>query len=330
MGVRALRFLQLGKETTAGTAVAATTIWRGLGTIQDAREVVFPQEDVGFYGGVDRTYIPRLVATLDMDSVPATFEQLPYLLEGGVKLVNTGTQDSTGSGYVYTYTFPTTAANTIRTFTIEGGDDVQAEEMEYAFVSDFGLAGAGGEAVMMTATWQGKQVTNTTKTGSLGLPVVEDVLFGNTSLYIDAASGTMGTTQVSQLIMAFDLSVRTGITPVYGADGLGFMVHQFSMPEIMLNATFLHNAPAVTEKGNWRNQTARQIRLDINGTALTTAGNFTTKKVRIDLAGKWESFDKIGEQDGNDIIAATFRARYNATAAKYAEIKVVNQLTVLP
>jgi hypothetical protein len=58
---------------------------------------------------------------------------------------------------------------------------------------------------------------------------------------------------------------------------------------------------------------------------LTTAGTFTTKKVRIDLAGKWESFDKIGEVNGNDIVTGTFRAGYNPTAAKFAEIKVVNQ-----
>ena len=44
-GSRALRKIQLGKETTAGIAVAATTLWRGMGTVKDNREVVFPEED---------------------------------------------------------------------------------------------------------------------------------------------------------------------------------------------------------------------------------------------------------------------------------------------
>ncbi len=56
-GARALRKLQFGKETTAGTNVDATTIWRGMGTIKDEREVVFPAEDVGILGGTDRSYI---------------------------------------------------------------------------------------------------------------------------------------------------------------------------------------------------------------------------------------------------------------------------------
>ena len=46
-GIRALRKLQYGKETTAGTAVAATAVWRGIGTIQDNLETVFPAEDIG-------------------------------------------------------------------------------------------------------------------------------------------------------------------------------------------------------------------------------------------------------------------------------------------
>jgi len=89
--------------------------------------------------------------------------------------------------------------------------------------------------------------------------------------------------------------------------------------------TFEHNSTAVAEKLNWRNQTPRLLRINCDGNALTTAGTFNNKTLRIDLAGKWEKFEKIGESDGNDIINATFRAGYDSTAAKFAEIKVVNE-----
>ena len=75
-GSRALRKLQLGQEGTAGTAVAATAIWRGMGTIHDIREVVFPEEDVGYIGGTDRSYIARYWSELSMPEVEATFEQI--------------------------------------------------------------------------------------------------------------------------------------------------------------------------------------------------------------------------------------------------------------
>lgn len=63
---------------------------------------------------------------------------------------------------------------------------------------------------------------------------------------------------------------------------------------------------------------------------MATAGTYTNKTLIIDLAGMWEKFDKLGEDNGNDIIEADFRVAYDATAAKYAEIKVVNELASLP
>ena len=71
--------------------------------------------------------------------------------------------------------------------------------------------------------------------------------------------------------------------------------------------------------------------MNFPGSTLVTAGTgFTTKVLRIDLAGKWEKFEKLGEENGNDILTGTFRSRYNATEAAFAEIKVVNELATVP
>ncbi len=333
-GIKALRKLQLGRESTAGTAVAATTRWRGLGTIEDAREVSFPEEDVGILVGVDRTYIAKLAAALTMDEVEATFEQLPHILEAGVKTVSPTTD--TGSAYIYTYDFPTTAQNTIKTYTIEGGDNQQAEEMEYSFVKSFSLTGQAGEALMMSADWIGRQVTNTSFTASTDAPIptVDEILFSKGTLFVGDDTDTFGTTDqlLSNTLLAAELQVETGLMEVYAADGqLYFSTHKQAMPEITLNLTFEHDSNSVTEKTNWRNETARIIRLRFDGPALSSTGTlYDTKRLLIDLCGKWESFEKIDEQDGNDIIVANFRARYNATQAKLGTITVVNELSALP
>ena len=88
-GIRSLRKLTLGRESVAGTPVNATTYWRGVGTIEDTRVVTFPEEDVGYISGLDRSYQPALGALLAMESTPATFEQVLHILEAGVKLVGT-------------------------------------------------------------------------------------------------------------------------------------------------------------------------------------------------------------------------------------------------
>jgi len=327
MGIKALRKVLLGLETTAGTAVAADTIWHGTGSIEDQREVIFPDEDIGYISGKDRNYIPKVEAGVVFDATPATFEGLPVILSAGVKNVVTGVTDTGGSGKVYTYTFPTTTANSIKTWTIEAGDDQQAEEVEYAFVESFELSGNGGEALQMSANWKGRQVSKCTFTTPVTTPAtVEEILFGKGKLYIDEVGGTIGSTEKSNTLLGMSLSVNTGWIAKYAADGqLYFSWAQSTKPEVLLNVTFEHNATAVAEKDAWKAKTARQLRLKFEGNALTTAGTFTYKTLIIDLAGKWESFDTIGDMNGNDIVTGTFRAGYDATAAKFAEIKVVNE-----
>jgi hypothetical protein len=330
-GVKSLRRIQLGQETTAGTAVASTALWRGQGVIEDQRELNFVEEDIGFFSGADRSYISKFVGALSMPDTPATFEQVGYILAAGVKDVTTGTADTGGSGKIYAYTFPTSALNSVQTFTVEGGDNQQEEEMYYSFVESFALTGAGGEALMLNANWLGRQVQNGTFTTQPATPTVEDILFSKGKLYIDAAGGTIGSTQVSSTLLSMSLSVDTGILPKWTADGsLDFNFHQFTRPEVTLELTYEHNASAVTEKTAWRNETARLIRLDFEGSTLTTAGSSHTVKVlRIDLAGKYESFAALSDQDGNDTVTATFRGLYNATASTFGEIKVVSEVSPL-
>ena len=119
-GSRALRKLQFSLETTAGTNVAATTIWRGMGVIKDEREVVFPEEDVGILGGTDRSYIASYWSELALDAVETTFEQVPYVFEAGVQQVQTGSTDTGGSGKIYSYAASITSQNTTGTYSWEG------------------------------------------------------------------------------------------------------------------------------------------------------------------------------------------------------------------
>ena len=321
----------MGRETTAGTATTATTLWRGMGVLLDARTVEFPEENIGILTGVDRSYTPKLDASISFDSVPATYQQILHILEAGV-LTATPTTDGTGSDRIYTYNVATTAAPTIKTYTLEGGDNQQAEKMEYGFVESFSLEGATGEALMMSADWKGRQITNATYTASIAVPAVEEILFSKGKLYSDTTTSGFGITQLTDTLLAATLEMKTGIIQKWTADGnIYFSFHQFTQPEITLNVTFEHNTNAVAEKTNWRNGTTRALQLLFTGSAFTTAGTtYSVHTLKINLAGKWESFDALGEQDGNDIYDATFRVGYNAQLAQAAQFIVVNQLTAVP
>ena len=330
-GIRALAKTQIGLETTAGTAVASTRIWRGpVAMPEDAREFAFVEENVGYLGGTNRSNVAKVLANVAFPETEATFEQLPVILMCALQNTTAGVSDGAGSDYVYTYTYPTTSKNTIRYLTIEGGDDQRVDEVEYAFVDEFTIKGAAGEPVTMEASWIGRQVTDAefTTTG-VTLPLVEEMNFGKSFLYIDSVAGTHGGTVKSNTLLGFSYQSKSGWIPVFTPAGTGLFfdfAKYVGNEEPKLEITFEHDGSAETEVAAQRAETPRLIRLDINGSTLATAGTaFTTKKVRFDLAGKWESFAKIDEQNGNDIVTGVYAVRYDETAAWRGVIRVVNE-----
>ena len=330
-GSRTLRKLQLGDESVQGTPVAASAIWRGRGTILDRRDVVHVEEDVGVIGGTDRSYIARIWSELELEEVEATFEQLPYLFEMGVS-AETPTQDGAGSDYIYNYLAPTTAKNTIKTYTFEGGDDIQAEEFDYGYASEIVLSGEGQGALMMAAAVRGRETTNTTFTGGLTLPSVEEILFNSGKLYIDDSGGTVGSTQVSDLLLGMNLTWNTGLQHWWAVDGsLDWNRLKQVDDEIILELTYEHTSDAVTEKGKYRSNDVRLMRLLFEGSDVASAGTTYSKKTLIiDLSGTYEEWSNLDENEGNDIVTATLRVRQNDTDSLKADVTIVNELSALP
>lgn len=328
-GIKPLRKIQLGKEATPGTPVPATTIWRGMGTIDDQREVKIVQEDVGLLTPSSRSYTSKLLGAIDFDDVEFTFEQFPHILEACLLGGQTPAADGTGTDKIWTYPYPTTAIPTLKHYTIEGGDNQQAERIEYGYVDSFGLSGKSQEAIMMKASWYGRQVSKNAFTAALTVPSVAQCMFGAAKLYIDPA--VFGTTLKSLTLMAFELSVKTGITPAFPSDNLYYSFVKRNYPEVTLKVTFEHDGTAVAEKDAWIAETDRCIQIKAEGPAVQTPGTLYQKKtVLINTAGKWTKFDKIGEQDGNDIVQGTLTGGYVAGVTGMGSIVVVNELTTLP
>jgi len=415
-GTKAMRKIQLGVETTPGTPVPATALWRGVGVLEDLRQIIFPKEDIGIGPGADRSYLASLGGKLTLAPIEETFEQGPYLFEMGAKKLGTGVADGAGSGKIYSYPFWTTPANkltqpTLGIRTVEAGDDMGVEIMEFGFADTITLDGKGDGGWMMSGTLMGRQltavavlnaatiafdnthhitdsasgfkvangfsasmivkvlgstsndgiytvtaradgqltVTETTATEAAGntisvaqyftggptgltVPTVEDIAFGNTKLFIDLVGGTIGTTQVTNSLLSCTVNIKTGIMGKDTGDGNLYFNHLEFVPEdITVKMSFLYNGNSQAERAAFRAQTPRLIRIRSLGSLLTTAGTIYTNKTRdIDLAGKWEKWDPIGEQNGSDIISGTFHAKYNSTAAKYCVVTYVNQLASLP
>ncbi len=339
-GIKALRQIQMSREvsTSQGSPSTDFTVWRGLGTLEDTRETTFVEEDIGVFGGVDRTYVAKTGAQINIESTPATFEQLPHILDAAVKLATPTTDAS--SAQIRTYAFPISTSDAVsstdlQTYSFKVGDNNEVEQAGFGYVSEFTLSGSAGEALMMEAVYQTREAT-TDNDGfaTVSIPDVEEILFSKGKLYIDEPGGTMGATQKSNTLLSAELKVTTGWMGINTGDGrTDFSFIKQVQPEIILTVTFEHDGTAAAEKSAWRTGTARQVRLTFEGDALgtTDAGApYDKKTLVISLAGKWEKFDPMEDQDGDNVVTGTFRARYNATCAKFAEIVVVNELAVMP
>ena len=197
------------------------------------------------------------------------------------------------------------------------------EEFGFGFVRSMSLTGSAGQALMMSAEIVGRQVESDTFTAGVAIADVEEILFSKGKLYIDNVGAFPATTPISNQLLGMSLSINTGWLPVYTADGnLYFSFIKQTTPEVTLQITFEHDTTAVAEKAAWRAQTPRIISLVLTGS--------DGKELAIDIAGKWASFDVLGEQNGNDIVSGTFIGSYNSTVGGMFQVAVTNLLAALP
>ncbi len=334
-GVTALEKIQLGVESTAGTAVAATTIWRGKGSLEYDDEVVRVDDSIGVAMPTNRVYKPKLGAKVTFDPVEATFQQIPYIFEAGVA-AEVASQDGAGTDYIYAYAMPTTAMNTLNTFTLEHGNNVQAREMEYSFVESFKISGNAQEGVMMEASWVGRQSTDASFTGALSAPALvagDHIVFGGSNLYIDAVGGTIGTTEVTKTLLSFELDVTTGYRakPTNLAKYFDFHYWDRGSYSATLKLVFEHNTNSEGQVDLYEALTPRLFRLLFTGNAVGTPGTtYSNMTFIIDTAGYYMSNPTMSDIDGNQMWEMEIDCTYDSTATQGLSFIVVNELTALP
>ncbi len=331
-GRRSLRKLQFYREATPGTTSSATYIFRGIGTILDNIKVDRVSEDIGIIGGTTRTNVPMKGGTLAISQTPATFEGILHILEMCIKTA-TPSADGAGTDFIYTYAFPTTSGNTVKTYSIEGGDDNEAERIAYSHGVDFTLSGNGRTAYQLQANIKGRAPALTTFTGGLSLAAVNNMNFGMTKIYQDAIGGTIGTTIKSNTVRGVNFKYATGIEAKDTADGrLDFSFIQGTDYVATCDLEFEHDSIAAAQKVLWRAQTPVLLQIKIEGSANfgTPGTTYSVPTVKINLPGYWSSFEKIGEANGNDIVTGHFVSAYDPTAAAAGSIIVAAELATVP
>lgn len=348
-GRKELRSIRLKSETTNGSPVAPRFLWRGNGEMpKDDREIVFVEQQVGIFGGVDDTYTPKLMAHLDLADTEATFEQLPDLFmmaglgtSGGGNRAGSA-QGASGSSVIFTLPVPTSSGPITYSYTAEAGDDAEAEFIPYVLADEIKLSWKGGEAMKVSASLMGRYVQRTNAVGSFSavgtLPSVEYILSSGSVWLTPSGSGFGTGLMPSGNLLEGELTFKPVWTPKFPVDSGTTYFHTavFTGMEIEGQFTFEHQATgtysgagSTGQKQKYRDMLPQLARLEWPGSTITEGTTITNKLLRIDLPIKYSEIEALDDIDGNDVLSMSFLSKYNVNtaAAGRGTVTIVRQGT---
>lgn len=350
-GRKELRSIRLRAETSPGNRGSPRYLWRGVGeTVEDQREVVMVEEQVGIFGGTDRSYIPKLMAQIELAETEATFEQLGDILLMAGLGTNGGNwagsaQGASGSTVVQTLIIPAAASFPNYSYTVEAGDSEPgggngwAEVVEYGLADEVSLTFDGGDALKVSATLVGRQGTATNALGTFTnagtLPTVEVILASRGSAWLTPVGSGWGTGQVpAGNILKGELTLKPKWARKFPVDAGQIYFHTavFAGMDIEGKLTLEYQATgsysaagSIGQMEKFRGEVPQLLQMTWRGGTITEGTTYENKELTIRLPIKYTEVSALDDMDGNDVREFTFVSKYNeaTSAAGRGSITVV-------
>jgi hypothetical protein len=218
-GERSLHIVQVGRETTHGTAVPATVRLPGFSTgittldrapskvNEDFGSLALNQAGRGYYG-VRLAKLPYK-GNLNFEDC---IRYLGAFIEGGI---TTPTTVTTGV-YSWAYLSDTTA-DSLDSLTIEEGDNINAYQMPFALgeslkLSFNALASPGSSPWQVEASFIGRDKIPHAFTSAVSVPAGVETAMGHlTRAYLGTTATAFASLSEQVGLLAFDLTIPTGV-----------------------------------------------------------------------------------------------------------------------
>jgi hypothetical protein len=325
---------QAGVESTRGTNVAATRkVYAQITPSYTKALMDFSDTTATFFDRRRPAYGREKIAFSAKDI--CTFEDLAWWAQFFVKGGVTGVADA-GTPIAYTYTYaPSTATDDLKSMTLEFNESGNPYETAQVMVKTATLRmDADNDSEpgwMIDLELMGRDWATTTFTAALTDRATEVILARGTKLYIDAAGGTIGTTQKTGSLINASITFDTGIHyKAFAEDITGYAPNKVGRGAYRVDAQFTFEFDSDTEFANYRSTDAvpRLIQLQRDGTQIH-GSSATNKSLKVNLYNLiWNSWAR-SDREGN--LTATFGGAgfYDATNAKLVELIIVNALSTL-
>lgn len=284
---------EMGKETTAGTAVAST---RQMYFNEDSRLAREREPRPKRFSTGSRDNIRAM--TLGPEKVsgqvalPMSASEIIELLLITIK----GAVTPTGAGSAKLWTF--TPSATLDAATMRWHDGARPWMAAGLRGDKLKIAGSVKGDNLVTCELFGMSMIQQALTGSLAARVPDFIEGWESKIYLDAFAGTPGSTAVTGELINWDVEISNGLARKYWANNTQAAGAVTPSP-IEINAKLLFEAApaaALTEYGNWDAVTKRLVRLEFGQNEVISGAD--KKFVTVDIPGAWDAVD-LGQTDEN-------------------------------
>jgi hypothetical protein len=320
------QLLQVGRETTPGTAVAANKLLPSLmlttgidGTFTEVRSsgYKYPADEV----------IGKEWATSKISGAP-TYDELTYLLASVLMRPTPATVETTGRAW--TFAPSSSSEDTVATYTVEQGSAVRAGKYAYGIVTELSLKG-DREKVEVSGSMMGTLYTDgiTLTAAPTAVPLVP-MFPKEFDVFIDPDSGDLGTTKMTR-VLAWEVNIRNRFGPLWVVDSskTSWLAHIEQPIDASVKLTMEADAQGMGLLTQMRNSALRFMRL--SAVSPTLAGDTAEPYSMVwDFALNVKGTPKeISDKDGVYALDWEFGIVHDGTWGKAHECVLTNVTTAL-
>lgn len=318
--------VQLGVETTAGSAAAANKLLQSV-EIQPGISL-----ETKSYRAMGHKFPSLIVPTKEgmqaKISGAATYTELVYLLSSLLSYAAPAQQGGT-IAYLWTFAPSTTAADTVKTFTVEQGSSVRAHKFTYGQVTELEIAFSRA-GIDVSGNMIGRKLAdNISMTATPTALELVPVLPEDVDIYLaDTAAGLNSATALARAIsVSWKMGGRFGpFYPLASSGSAGFAGVVEKEPKLTCKLLMEADAEGMGLLTTARAGDSKFLRIKALGDLIASTYYY---KLQIDAALKVEGVGEFRDEDGIYALEWEFSGVHDATWGKSTQISIINKLSSL-
>lgn len=319
--------IQIGVESTPGTAVATTKRFQSIG-IEPSPTVELDQ-----FRPSGQKF--RSLATLNKEWVTAqvagkpTYTEIIYMLSS---LIDTGTITTPGgatNARNWNFAPDSFDDDTPITYTVEHGSSFRADRFAHGLMTEMSMS-FSRSSVELSGSMMGQELEDgVTLTGSQTSLDLIPVLPSEVSVYLDDTAAELGDTKLTRVISA-EASLSSRFNPVWVLDAAedSFVAVVEAEPDLSCTLVMEADSVGMAQLTTMRTGVSKFLRIHaVSGTEIDAATN--NYELMIDVAVKVSDTSGFSDSDGIYAIEWSFVGVHDATWGQALDVNVQNAATAL-